>query len=110
MSLDEYDITITQGSEVPGRRLNNPTATSAPTVTDDADSLYEVMSIWLDTSDDLAYICIDATAGAAVWARLGPGASDRHNIVVMDPDDADPPTPVLTTDGTGYVYAEDPAL
>ena len=43
MSADEFDITITQGSEVPGRRKNNPTATSAPTVTDDADSYEPVI-------------------------------------------------------------------
>lgn len=50
---------------------NNYTATTAPTVTDDSDSRYSANSLWVNLSTDLAYICVDAAVGAAVWQKLG---------------------------------------
>lgn len=38
-----------------------------PTVDDDTTLGYEVGSIWLNTTNDKAFICLDATDGAAVW-------------------------------------------
>ncbi len=50
-----------------GGVLNNFTATTAPTVTDDSNAGYAVGSRWIDTTADIAYECVDATAGAAIW-------------------------------------------
>ena len=45
----------------------NLAAAVAPTVNDDNTGGYSVGSIWLDTTADLGYVCIDSTTGAAVW-------------------------------------------
>lgn len=45
----------------------NSSATAAPTVDDDSGKLYGVGSVWIDTTADKAYVCVDATVGAAVW-------------------------------------------
>ena len=46
---------------------NNLSAAAAPAVTDDAASGYAVGSVWIDTTNDVAYTCVDATTGAAIW-------------------------------------------
>lgn len=47
----------------------NLTAVAAPAVTNDSGSGYGVGSLWVDTSADQAWICLDASVGAAVWNR-----------------------------------------
>lgn len=47
--------------------------TTAPTATDDSDSDYAVSDLWIDETNDLAYIAIDVTVGAAVWQEIGSG-------------------------------------
>lgn len=42
----------------------------APTVNDDSGDGYSPCSLWVDTGGSKAYICIDATLGAAVWQLL----------------------------------------
>jgi len=44
-------------------------ATSAPTVTNDTDEGYVAGSIWVDVTNDKAYVCLDNTDGAAVWTE-----------------------------------------
>ena len=56
---------ISSDAEYAGK--NNLAATVAPTVTDDSSAGYEVSSIWVDTTADIAYICLDASIGAAIW-------------------------------------------
>ncbi|MCK4522079.1 MAG: hypothetical protein KAU20_05880 [Nanoarchaeota archaeon] len=50
---------------------NNPKhkldATTAPTVNDDTTAGYTVGSLWADVTNDNLYVCIDATAGTAIW-------------------------------------------
>lgn len=48
-------------------------ATTAPLVTSDGDAGYSVGSEWYDTATGIAYVCMDATAGAAVWKRAAGG-------------------------------------
>jgi len=44
--------------------------TAAPTVNDDDSAGYLIGDIWLDTTNDLAYISLDVTTGAAVWTDI----------------------------------------
>lgn len=65
----------------------NFSATSAPTQSDDSGDSYGVGSLWIDVTNDRAYICVDATPNAAVWNPL--------------PDDYEEGTGTVTlTDGT----------
>lgn len=43
---------------------------AAPTVNDDSGDGYSVASVWVDLTNDLAYICVDSTVGAAVWLSV----------------------------------------
>lgn len=52
---------------------NNITATTAPSATDDSSKGYEVGSSWINQTTDTAYICVDATVGAAIWGVDGQG-------------------------------------
>lgn len=45
----------------------NNSATVAPGTGDDSGSGYIIGSTWIDVTADNAYICLDATAAAAVW-------------------------------------------
>ncbi len=45
----------------------NLSAAVAPGATDDSAAGYAVGSVWIDTTGDKTYVCVDATATAAVW-------------------------------------------
>ncbi len=62
---------------------NNLTATVDPTITDDSGDGYTEGSLWVNTSTDRAFICVDDTVGTAVWVNIsnsnlyyGPSATD----------------------------------
>jgi len=60
---------------------NNYMATAAPGVNDDTNSGYEPGSEWVDQMTDKAYVCLDATEGAAVWVettQTAAGAAHDH--------------------------------
>lgn len=46
---------------------HNLTATTDPTVNDDASQGYSIGSMWVNGSADTIFFCADATVGAAVW-------------------------------------------
>jgi hypothetical protein len=46
---------------------NNFTATVAPTSSNDNTQGYEVGSVWINLTTDIAYTCVDASTGTAVW-------------------------------------------
>ena len=46
-----------------------------PTSTDDADDGFAAGSRWLNTSSAVMWVCVDPTAGAAVWRTLDKRAS-----------------------------------
>lgn len=48
----------------------NMGTTTAPGVDNDNTQGYAIGSIWLDTTADIAYICLDASTGAAVWLAI----------------------------------------
>ena len=47
--------------------------TVAPDANDDTGSGWAVGSIWIDTTNDVVYICMDATSTTAVWQEVGAG-------------------------------------
>jgi len=49
--------------------LHKRDATTAPTADDDSWDWYAVWSRWIDTTADKEYVCLDATATAAVWTE-----------------------------------------
>jgi hypothetical protein len=44
-------------------------ATTAPTINDDEGDGYKVGSRWQDVTANEEYVCLDATAGAAIWTK-----------------------------------------
>jgi len=62
----------------------NYTATAAPAVTNDLSKGYTPGSIWVNTTGDKAYICVDATVGAAVWRETSaiglPGSGSMTSV------------------------------
>jgi hypothetical protein len=65
-------------------QLNKYDATTAPTVNDDTGDGYTVGSIWIDTTGDAAYICADASSGAAVWLPFDDGGSGGGPLLLVD--------------------------
>jgi hypothetical protein len=49
---------------------NNFNGIVPPTNLDDTNAGFTIGSIWIDTVADEAYICVDDTAGAAIWKRI----------------------------------------
>lgn len=49
---------------------DNTTATSNPDRYDDTDAGYSEESLWINTSTELVWICVDATADNAVWQQI----------------------------------------
>jgi hypothetical protein len=66
-----------------GRR-NNWEATAAPTVNDDSGDGYSVASRWIDTTNDKEYVCLDATAAAAVWKETSNTTGGGGALVSYD--------------------------
>ena len=44
-------------------------ATAAPDANDDTTAGYAVGSVWIDVTNDKAYVCLDATEASAVWTE-----------------------------------------
>ena len=64
----------------------------APTVGDDLDTPFGIGSRWIDAVADKAYVCLDATVGAAVWKETtgagggGAGDPDQNIWLTVDGD------------------------
>lgn len=46
-------------------------SSGAPAATDDGSKAYRIGSLWLDTTANKMYACLDAAIGAAAWALVG---------------------------------------
>ena len=73
----EIDGDLLQGSGLGTFRTmrNKVNGSGAPTVSNDTTEGYYYNSIWCDTTNTKAYICIDPTEGAAVWVDITAGAA-----------------------------------
>lgn len=101
---DDTELVVYNGSwtAIVANILNNLSATTAPTSTDDSGSGYGVGSHWIDITNDRAFICVDATSSAAVWLEiLQAGPLNKYDAT------ADPTTGDDNVDGysVGSVWA-----
>jgi hypothetical protein len=86
---------------------NNYVATTTPTIDDDSNQSspgpYSVGSKWVNLTLDTAYICVDATDGAAVWNQIdasgSSSASQYFSIVSFDYT-----VDTSVGDGAGYFH------
>lgn len=70
---------------VTGKVSSNLGASAAPTVNDDSGDGYSPGSFWVNTASDLAYICVDASSGAAVWKQVTHGTPKANYIATTNP-------------------------
>lgn len=67
-------------ASTPGTPIqNNLTATTDPTVNDDASAGYSTSSIWFNTSTQTFWACTNATIGGAVWSDQAVGGTSLLN-------------------------------
>lgn len=94
---------------------NNYAGTAAPVATDDTAAGYEVGSHWLDTTNDKAYVCLDATAAAAVWiettqtggANLSIANKTATTLDVASDTGTDATVPAATVSEAGLMTSTD---
>jgi uncharacterized protein YjbI with pentapeptide repeats len=123
--LDEDNFATNSATKVPSQQsvkayvdgamggLNNFSATANPVAGDDNLDGYSVGSLWVNTTTDAAFICVDSSTGAAVWvsttvaaagwdgdltdvdwatgADVGADLAAGDQIVVADNSDSDNP-------------------
>ena len=63
--------------------LNNFAAVMGPTVTNDSSEGYVPGSRWIDLTNDISYVCVDNSAGAAVW-KITSLSSKVHDQIGAD--------------------------
>jgi len=89
--------------------FDNLAAAVAPAVGNDVTEGYDVGSKWIDTTADTAYICLDATTGAAVWVSIDVTAvTVAAATAVMDADFAGATLGTMVRTGVGaYAVIQD---
>lgn len=67
---------------------NNYNATADPTMNDDSGDGYSVGSTWINITDDKAFVCLDASVGAATWEQISGLATHKADYASKFPDSA----------------------
>lgn len=80
--LSGLGVMLYRGSGSFAVRHDTLDGTSAPTVDHDSDLSYEIGSLFIDATHDHAYLCLDATVGAAVWVQIDGGGGGGSGDVV----------------------------
>ena len=62
----------------------NYAATGAPGLGDDSADGYRIGSLWVDTTNNLPYTCVDDSVGAAVWSSGGGGSGTSFPFYKTD--------------------------
>lgn len=88
---------------------NNVSATTAPSVSNDSSQGYSPGSRWIDVTADRAYVCVDASVGAAIWSRevVVNAAGTSVNVGAIL---ANVTTPVSNTDAATKAYVDSAAF
>ena len=73
-------------------------ATAAPGTSDDSSSGYGPGSLWIDVTNDKAYVCVDATVASAVWFQIST-SSYISAIGALTPTDSN----IIVGNGTTWV-------
>lgn len=81
---------------------NNYAATAPPTIHDDASQGYAAASRWLDTTNRIEYVCVDATTGAAIWLQISASRVPRNGLIAEYTMDSIIGTTLYDTSGNGY--------
>lgn len=103
--LTTSELTLTNnnelkiGSDVVSQKAAT-NKTTAPTVNDDSGDGYSVGSMWYDTTADKAYVCLDATAAAAVWKEVT--ASGGSDTKIMELAFGSGTTPYVSTTSASW--------
>ena len=71
-------------------------AATAPTPLDDINAGFPVGSVWVDLTDDVAYMLVDSTPGAAVWRQI----TSSSGYAIGDPGPAGGIVFYVTDNGT----------
>lgn len=74
-SLTTGTILIANGSNTFGTIKYNLAATSDPTIANDNGAGYAIGSRWINVTTDEEFVCLDNSAGAAVWYSTTNGAA-----------------------------------
>lgn len=68
-------------------KQNKFDATVAPAVSNDSSEGYSVGSVWIDITGDESYKCIDASVGAAAWAKTSLTTDELATVAISGNSD-----------------------
>lgn len=98
------DETKLDGIDPIASKKSNLAASTNPLPTDDSGSGYDVGSVWIDTTADEVYHCVDATATAAVWKQVGSGAGGGLSPVFKTANYTASSGEIVFCDSTGGAF------
>lgn len=91
--------------------ISNVTATVSPTVSNDSTQGYSAGSVWVDTTHQTSFLCVNASAGAAVWLAIAPNpalfttADNFSDYLVSGLVGSVPSSTLTMTTPAGVIYS-----
>ncbi|RTK98730.1 MAG: hypothetical protein EKK57_11170 [Proteobacteria bacterium] len=81
------------------RRLANLSAAVDPSINADSAAGYSIGSVWINTTADRVWMCVDNSAGSAIWDLITPGtvttSGSLANYVLCGPVSGAPSLPTF---------------